>query len=54
MALRSNPRPPGCVKLKGRDGWRIRAGEYRVIYEISDADRTVVIHYVAHRKEVYR
>lgn len=54
MALRKIPRPPGCIKLKGREGWRIRAGEYRVIYEIKDAERTVVIHHVAHRKEVYR
>ena len=33
QALAGNPRPPGCRKLVGRDGWRIRVGDYRVIYE---------------------
>lgn len=35
-ALAENPRPQGCIKLTDRDGWRIRVGSYRVIYEISD------------------
>jgi mRNA interferase RelE/StbE len=35
--LCEEPRPPGCAKLSGREGWRIRVGNYRVIYEIDDA-----------------
>jgi mRNA interferase RelE/StbE len=34
--LAENPRPVNCQKLKGRDGWRIRAGNYRVVYDIGD------------------
>ena len=43
QALAANPRPPGCVKLTGREGWRIRVGTYRVIYEIDDEPRIVMI-----------
>lgn len=38
-ALAENPRPAGCKKLTGREGWRIRSGDYRAIYEIDDAQR---------------
>lgn len=48
------PRPPGCLKLSGRDGWRIRIGNYRVIYEINDAEITVLVLDVGHRREIYR
>jgi mRNA interferase RelE/StbE len=54
LALRDNPRPPGCKKLKGRDGWRIRAGNYRIIYDIDDARRIVTVATICHRKDVYR
>jgi mRNA interferase RelE/StbE len=53
-ALRDNPRPPGCKKLKDHPGWRIRVGNYRVIYEIDDAVRVVTVVHVGHRREVYR
>ncbi len=36
LALAQNPRPVDCTKLKGREGWRIRQGDYRVIYDIDD------------------
>jgi mRNA interferase RelE/StbE len=53
--LRSNPRPPGVVKLAGDDNlWRIRIGVYRVVYEIHDARLVVLVLQVAHRKDVYR
>ncbi len=52
-ALASNPRPPGCRKLVGRDGWRVRLGDYRVIYEIDDAARTVLVLHVGHRRDIY-
>jgi mRNA interferase RelE/StbE len=40
-SLGDNPRPPGCRKLKGRQAWRLRAGDYRIVYEIDDGSRTV-------------
>ena len=52
--LEENPRPSGCLKLGGRNAWRIRVGEYRIIYEIDDAKQLVVVTTIAHRKEVYR
>jgi mRNA interferase RelE/StbE len=53
-ALRENPRPAGCKKLAERSGWRIRFGEYRILYKIDDANRTVIILNVGHRREIYR
>ena len=48
------PRPPGCKKLKGGDKeWRIRIGDYRVIYEIDDTAKTVNVTRIAHRREAY-
>ena len=53
-ALNQNARPPGCLKLKGRDGWRIRAGDYRIIYEIDDKAQSITVLHVGHRRDVYR
>ena len=53
-ALAENPRPPGCLKLSGREGWRIRVSSYRVIYEIGDAQQTVTVLHIGHRRDVYR
>ncbi len=52
--LGEDPRPPGCRKLTGREGFRVRVGDYRVIYEIDDAGRYVTVLHVGHRKDVYR
>lgn len=52
--LANDPRPPGCLKLTGREGWRIRVGDYRVIYEIDDKQQTVTVLHVGHRRDVYR
>ena len=55
QALANNPRPPGCRKLAGsKHDWRIRVGDYRVVYEIADAIRVVRVNRVRHRREVYR
>jgi mRNA interferase RelE/StbE len=55
QALANNPRPPGCRKLAGsKNDWRVRVGDYRVVYEIADEIRVVRIHRVRHRREVYR
>ena len=53
-ALRHAPRPAGCKKLKGyKDQWRVRAGDWRVVYIIDDAAKLVSITRIAHRREVY-
>lgn len=52
-ALANNPRPVGCKKLKGRPGYRIREGNYRVIYEINDKILTVTVIEAGDRKEIY-
>lgn len=52
--LAENPRPSGCKKLIGRDGWRIRFADYRVIYEIDDKNQIVTILHIGHRKDIYR
>jgi mRNA interferase RelE/StbE len=52
--LETNPRPADVKKLKGRDAWRIRVGDYRVIYEIHDRVLQVIVITVGHRREIYR
>jgi mRNA interferase RelE/StbE len=53
--LAENPRPSGCRKLTGsKNDWRIRVGDYRVLYEIDEKTRVVRIMRVRHRREVYR
>lgn len=53
--LAQNPRPKGCRKITGsKSDWRIRVGEYRVIYEIREKTSTVAIMRARHRREVYR
>jgi mRNA interferase RelE/StbE len=52
--LSDNPRPVGCKKLHGyKDRWRIRVGNYRVVYAIDDVGKVLDITRIAHRKEVY-
>ena len=54
-ALGVDPRPAGVVKLAGVENlWRIRVGDYRIVYEIEDARAVVTVLRVAHRKDVYR
>ncbi|WP_276504103.1 type II toxin-antitoxin system RelE family toxin [Terrimonas pollutisoli] len=53
LKLQDDPRPPGCKKLKGRDAYRIREGDYRIIYEIEDNILTIIIVDVGHRKDIY-
>lgn len=52
--LADTPRPPGCKKLKGYDAYRIRIGEYRVVYEIHDNALIVLVVRVGHRREIYQ
>jgi len=51
--LTENPRPQGYKKLKGREGYRIRTGDYRVIYDIFDNKLIVDIITIGHRKDIY-
>ena len=52
--LSNQPRPHGCKKLSGRDAWRIRVGDYRVISEITDFELVILIVHIGHRSEVYK
>lgn len=52
--LRADPRPAGCVKLAGGEGWRIRIGDWRAIYDIDDGAHVVTVLRVKHRKDAYR
>lgn len=52
--LAINPRPYNAKKLTGRDGWRIRINNYRVIYEIKDRICYILVLDIGHRKDIYR
>ncbi len=52
--LRENPRPPAARKLTGRVEWRVRTGDYRVLYRIEDDRLLIVVVSAGHRREVYR
>jgi mRNA interferase RelE/StbE len=54
QALSENPRPPGSEKLSGLDKYRVRQGQYRIVYSVSDEEVVVCVVRVAHRREVYR
>ena len=55
LGLAANPRPPGVKKLQGtEDLWRIRAGDYRIVYRIRDRVLCILIVRVAQRRDVYR
>jgi mRNA interferase RelE/StbE len=54
LALADDPRPSGCRKLSGRDKYRLRCGDYRVVYSVKDVILVVTIAKVGHRSDVYR
>lgn len=51
LSLEENPRPPGCRKLRGLEGWRIRVGNWRVIYHIDDHEYIVTVVEIKRRRE---
>ena len=53
-SLSRDPRPPGCEKLSGLDRYRLRQGNYRILYEIQDLALVAVVVTVGHRRDVYR
>lgn len=54
LALEDNPFPSGCKKLKNRDGFRIRVGDYRVLYLADTKSKKIVVGAIGHRRDVYR
>ncbi|HZJ09193.1 MAG TPA: type II toxin-antitoxin system RelE/ParE family toxin [Trueperaceae bacterium] len=53
-SLAQQPRPLGCEKLSGSDRYRVRQGDFRIIYEVSDSTSTVVVVKIGNRRDVYR
>ena len=54
MALASDPRPSGCLKVKSQEGvWRIRSGDWRVGYQVDDSANEVLVVRIGHRSEFY-
>lgn len=54
LTLQDNPRPQNVKKLRGKVGYRIRVGDYRILYVIDESEKEAEIYSVAHRKDVYR
>lgn len=54
LALADDPYPPGCVKLRGREEWRVRIGNYWVVYFVDDEHGVIEILNVGIRRDVYR
>jgi mRNA interferase RelE/StbE len=54
LALEENPFPHGCKKLKNRDGFRIRVGDYRILYFADTKLKQIAVGVIGHRREVYR
>lgn len=54
QALTTEPRPAGSQKLTGVKAYRVRVGDYRIIYNVNDDERRVIVTRVRHRREVYR
>lgn len=52
--LPTTPRPRGALKLTGEEGYRIRVGDFRILYRIDDRNKAIFIYRVKHRREVYR
>ena len=53
-SLRDDPHPPGAQKLSGQERYRVRQGDYRILYTVADAELIVEVVRVGHRRDVYR
>lgn len=53
-SLSGDPRPPGCEKLSGQERYRLRQGNYRIVYEIADRRLLVTVVKIGHRRDIYR
>ncbi|MBI2846866.1 MAG: type II toxin-antitoxin system RelE/ParE family toxin [Chloroflexi bacterium] len=54
LSLEDNPRPRGTKKLSGREEYRLRVGDYRILYGVDDKNSVITVFAVGHRREVYR
>jgi mRNA interferase RelE/StbE len=54
LHLGENPHPPGSIKLKGREGYRVRSGDYRILYAVDHSASVVTILAIGHRRDIYR
>jgi len=54
LSLERDPRPRGVKKLRGVEDYRLRVGQYRILYSVDDRERVVVVFAVGHRRDVYR
>jgi mRNA interferase RelE/StbE len=54
LKLESDPRPRGVKKLQGQESYRLRVGDYRVLYSVDDQARQVMVYAVGHRRDIYR
>ncbi|OGR81864.1 MAG: hypothetical protein A3J74_09315 [Elusimicrobia bacterium RIFCSPHIGHO2_02_FULL_57_9] len=54
LGLRQEPRPIGIIKLTAEEGYRLRAGDYRILYRIDDKAKIVYLYRIKHRREAYR
>lgn len=54
LSLEVDARPHDCKKLKGREAYRVRVGQYRVLYKINEKAKEVIIESVGHRKDIYK
>lgn len=52
--LADEPHPPGCEKLSGQERYRVRQGDYRIVYEVDESRQVVTVVKIGHRREVYR
>ena len=52
--LAEEPRPRGCEKLSGKDRYRLRQGDFRILFEVDDGEQAVTIVKIGHRRDVYR
>ena len=52
--LKDDPRPPGCEKLTGQDRYRLRQGQFRILYVVDDDEQVVTVVKIGHRRDVYR
>jgi mRNA interferase RelE/StbE len=53
LSLEENPRPRGMEKIRGKELWRVRKGDYRVVYDVDDDAKIVAVVRIGHRKDVY-
>jgi mRNA interferase RelE/StbE len=54
LALADNPKPNGFKKLQNKDGYRIRVGDYRILYTIDNITETIFIYAIGHRRDIYK